>query len=128
MKWRPNKGLNLDSNINVSSYWSIKIIKKYCRQIGLSCCFFFFVLFCFFNCYLALPRPTLGHSQRDSLTNPMLIMAFVHVRSIGHQESRNKVDSLSPAKHLASFEPETFRFWLQHLNPLGHSPQKLCLY
>ena len=34
--------------------------------------FFFF----FFNCYLADPRPTLGHSQGDSLTNPMLITAF----------------------------------------------------
>ena len=24
----------------------------------------------FFNCYLAAPRPTLGHSQGNSLTNP----------------------------------------------------------
>ena len=30
----------------------------------------------FFNCYLAVPRPTLGHSRGDSLTNPMLIIAF----------------------------------------------------
>ena len=30
----------------------------------------------FFNCYLAVPWPTLGHSQEDSLTNPMLITAF----------------------------------------------------
>ena len=29
-----------------------------------------------FNCYLAAPRPTLGHSRGDSLTNPMLITAF----------------------------------------------------
>ena len=27
----------------------------------------------FFNWYLAAPRPTLVHSQWDSLTNPMLI-------------------------------------------------------
>ena len=33
-------------------------------------------IFFFFNCYLADPRPTLGHSQGDSLTNPMLITAF----------------------------------------------------
>ena len=34
--------------------------------------------FCFFfwNCYLAVPRPTLGHSRGDSLINPMLITAF----------------------------------------------------
>ena len=30
----------------------------------------------FFNCYLAGPRPTLGHFQGESLTNPMLINAF----------------------------------------------------
>ena len=30
----------------------------------------------FFNCYLAAPRLTLGHSQEDSLTNPMLITAL----------------------------------------------------
>ena len=41
---------------------------------GLIGCEFFF--FFFFNCYLADPRPTLGHSQGDSLTNQMLITAF----------------------------------------------------
>ena len=30
----------------------------------------------FLNCYLAVQRPTLGHSQGDSLTNLMLITAF----------------------------------------------------
>ena len=29
-----------------------------------------------FNCYLADPRPTLGHYQGDSLTHPMLITAY----------------------------------------------------
>ena len=33
----------------------------------------------FFNCYLAVPRPTLGHSQGDSLTNLMLITAFLYM-------------------------------------------------
>ena len=33
------------------------------------------LLFFFFNCYLGVPRPTLGHSQGDSLTNLMLITA-----------------------------------------------------
>ena len=30
----------------------------------------------FFNCYLAVPRPTLGHFRGDSFINPMLITAF----------------------------------------------------
>ena len=79
-------------------------------------------IFFFFNCYLAVPRPTLGHSQGDSLTNPMLITAFAHIQPEGHQEPRNKVGFLSLAEHLAGFEPGTFRFLLQCLNPLGHSP------
>ena len=32
------------------------------------------------------------------------------------------VESLSPAERLVGFEPGTFRFLLQCLNPLGHSP------
>ena len=65
-----------------------------------------FFWFFFLNCYLAVPRPTLGHSQGDSLTNPMLITAFVHIRPEGHREPRNKVGSLSPAERLVGFEPE----------------------
>ena len=83
------------------------------------CSFFQF----FFYCYLADPLPTLGHSQGNSLTNPMLITAFVQVQTEGHQKPRNEVGSLNLAECLAGFEPGTFRFWLQHLNPLGHSPQ-----
>ena len=33
----------------------------------------------FFNCYLAAPRPTLGHYRGDSLTHPMLITAFFYI-------------------------------------------------
>ena len=43
----------------------------------------------FFKCYLAVPQPSLGHSQGDSLTNLMLITAFVHIRLEGHREPRN---------------------------------------
>ena len=67
-----------------------------------------------FNCYLAVPQPTLGHSQEDSLTNPMLITVFVQVWPKGHQESCNQVGSLSPAESLADFEPGTFQFWKNH--------------
>ena len=30
----------------------------------------------FYNCGLVVPQPTLGHSQRDSLTNSMFIKMF----------------------------------------------------
>ena len=83
-------------------------------------------LYIFFYCYLAVPQPTLGHSQGDSLTNPMLITTSVLIRPEGHWEPRNEVGSLSPAERLAGFEPGTFRFLL--LKPLGHSPQKLSLF
>ena len=71
---------------------------------------YFFFFFFFFNCYLADPRPTLGHSQGDNLTNPMLIAAFYLIRPEGHREPCNEVGSLSPAERLAGFEPGTFRF------------------
>ena len=54
----------------------------------------------------------------------MLITAFAQVRPVGYWEPRDEVGSLSPAEHLAGFEEGTFRFWLQRLNPLGHSPDK----
>ena len=48
----------------------------------------------------------------------MLIIAFVHTQPEGHREPRNEVGSLSPAEHLVGFEPGTFQFLLQRLNPL----------
>ena len=83
--------------------------------------FFLYFHSFFLNCYLAVPRPTLGHSPGDSLTNLMLITTYVRIRPEGHREPRNEVESLSPAEHLAGFEPGTFRFLFQRLNPLGHS-------
>ena len=44
-------------------------------HIQISWNFFFF----FLNCYLAAPRPTLGHYRGDSLTHPMLITAFFYI-------------------------------------------------
>ena len=67
-------------------------------------------IFYFFNCYLAAPRPTSGHYRGDSLTHPMLITAFLHIRPEGHREPRSEVGSLSPAERLVGFEPGTFRF------------------
>ena len=54
----------------------------------------------------------------------MLITAFVNIRPEGYWEPRNEVGILSLAKRLVGFELGTFRFLLQGLNPLGHSPQK----
>ena len=54
----------------------------------------FFALF-FFNCYLAVPLPTLGHSRGDSLTKPMLITSFSTSSS---RRSPGASGSLSPAE------------------------------
>ena len=75
----------------------------------------------FFNCYLAAPRPTLGHYRGGSLTHTMLITCVLHIRPEGNREPRNEVGSLSPAEHLVGFEPGIFPFWWQRLDPLGHS-------
>ena len=67
---------------------------------------------------MTVPR---GQPQWDSLTNPILITAIVHIRPEGHREPRNEFESLSPAERLVGFEPGTLRFLLQPLNPLGHN-------
>ena len=60
-------------------------------------------LLLFFNCYLAAPWPTLGHSQGDRLTNPMLITVFELFRPKGHWEPCSEVGSLSLVEHLVGF-------------------------
>ena len=50
--------------------------------------------FFFFNCYLAAPRPTLGHYQGDSLTHPMLITAFFYI--FGPEVTGSLVARLGP--------------------------------
>ena len=49
----------------------------------------------------------------------------MHFWPKGHRDPHNEVGSLIPAEHLVGFEPGTFQFLPQHLNPLGHSPQML---
>ena len=98
------------------------VTPSYCLTIISVVYMVFFIYLFFFTCYLAVPRPALGHSQGDSLTNLMFITAFVYIPPEGHREPRNEVGSLSPAERLVGFEPGTFRFLLQRLNPLGHSP------
>ena len=58
-------------------------------SVGLYKKFYFLI---FFNCYLVIPRPTLGHSREDILTKQMLITTFVQFQPKGHQGPRNEVD------------------------------------
>ena len=48
------------------------------------------------------------HPRRGSLTNPMLLTAFVHVPPEGHREPCNNVGPLSPAERLVELEQGTF--------------------
>ena len=76
----------------------------------------------FLSWYFAAPRPTLGHSQGDSLTDPVLITAFWLFRSEFHREPPNEVGLISPTKRLVGFERGTFQFQSWRLIPLpGHS-------
>ena len=118
----------------LSSYWAnlvityyIQSLDRYIMKTTFSSSFSYspnnseIFWFLFFNCYLAAPRLIVGHYRGDSLAHPMLITCDLHIRPEGHQGSRNEVGSLSPAERQAGFEPGTFRFWSQCLNPLGHS-------
>ena len=66
--------------------------KMFCQITILIIVKLLITLFVFFNCYLAAPRPTSGHYRGDSLTHPMLITAFLHIRPEGHREPCSKVD------------------------------------
>ena len=46
----------------------------------------------------------------------------LHFRPKGHWDPRGKVGSLSLSKCLVGFEPGSFEFLVQCLNPLIHSP------
>ena len=61
----------------------------------------------------------LSRGQSHSLYVNHCVFPF---RSEGHRVPRNEVGSLSRAP--SGFKTETFRFLLQRLNPLDHSPQK----
>ena len=61
--------------------------------------------FRFFNCYLAVPQLTLGQYRGDSLTHPMLMIAFERFRSEGHPEICSEVGYLNPVERLLRFEP-----------------------
>ena len=64
----------------------------------------------FFNCDFNVLQPTLGHSWRDNLTNPMLITAFVQIWPQHRREPCNDVASLSLAEYLVGFELDAFQF------------------
>ena len=47
----------------------------------------------------------------------------LHFRPGLQRGPRSGVGSLGSAERLVGFEPRAFRFLLQRLNPLGHSPR-----
>ena len=60
-------------------------------------------------CYMTAPQTTLGYSQRNSLSSDLIIL-LATFRSEGYRETRNKIGSLSPPKHLVESALGTFRF------------------
>ena len=65
-----------------------------------------------------------GPLSRGQPHSPDVNHCVLHFRPEGHREPRNEVGSLSPAKRLLGFEPGTFQFLVQCLDPLDHSPQR----
>ena len=64
----------------------------------------------FFNCYLAVPRPTLGHSWGDNLINPMIITAFVKFLAEFHWEP-----VLNHERNIQILATEMYKVW-NHLS------------
>ena len=70
-----------------------------------------------------LPMANFGLLSRWQPHSPDVNHYVLHFRPEGHRRPRSEVGSPSPAERLVGFEPGTFRFLLQRLKPLGHSPQ-----
>ena len=83
------------------------------------------ICFIFLTAIWLLHGQLLDHYRGGRLTQPVLIIVFLYNWPESHRASCNKVGSLSPAERLVGLESGTFRFWLQRLNPLGHSLQIL---
>ena len=64
-----------------------------------------------------------GPLSRRQPHSPDVNHCVLHIQPEGHREPCNEVGSLSLAERLVWFEPGTFRFLRQCLNPLSHSPQ-----
>ena len=79
---------------------------------------FFFLKKNLFRC----PTAKFGPLSRGQPYSPDVNHCVLHFRPEGQLEPRNEVGSLSPAKRLVGFALGTFRFLLERLNPLDHSP------
>ena len=77
----------------------------------------------FFKLLFGCPTTNFGPLLRRKPHSPNVNHCVLHIRPEGHREPRYEVGSLNPAKCLTWFDPGTFRFWLQCLTPLSHSPQ-----
>ena len=80
--------------------------------------------------YMRILFDVLVHEKFHSATMRVITYSYPeHFRPEGHREPRNEVGSLGPAERLVEIEQGTFRFLLQRLNPLGHSPHfvSVCL-
>ena len=86
----------------------IRLLNVVCKPSGGAFSCFFFLIFITIFIFLSAPRPTLGHYRVGSLTNRMLITAFV---TYSTRRPRNEVGSQNSSEHLVRFEPGYFRFW-----------------
>ena len=75
---------------------------------------------------MAVPQPPVGHYQGNSLTHPMLIIAFYIFNPKVTGESCSEVGSPKPGWVSSGVWTRNLPILIQCLNPLGHSPQFMC--
>ena len=65
---------------------------------------------CFFNCYLAFPRPTLDHYQNGQPDSPNVNHCNIQFWLEGHQEVCNELESLSgECESISTPQPTIFK-------------------
>lgn len=103
------------------------IVFLYFFFVFLLCFVFLFIYFSFlpFWSYLAVPRPTLGHSRVGSLSIDTSFWPFFIFPLRSHRKTLSEVLGKLTLRQVV-LELETFRFLVQHLNPLSHSLKSQC--
>ena len=101
--------------------------KEYLLENAWNLCFYsvLSLVAIFFQLLFGCPLANFGSLLRGQPHSPDVNLCVLHFWPEGHRELHIEVGSLSPGECLVGNELGTFRFLLQHLNPLGYFPEKL---
>ena len=118
----------LDLNLWKTFHHLLQLVISYCISdaVIFGCCLpFRLCKWIFFNCYFAAPLPTMGHSPWGQPRQADVNHCILAILTWSLPKALQGCGSLlnPAAEWLVGFEPGTFRFYSQCINPRGYSPR-----